>query len=298
MNKFETYLIDNGIHFQVAGKYGLIADKYIQWLKANNLKARNVKRSKFLEWIEECRAIGNKERTIIVKENVIKHYYYFLGTKNNPALTFLKKRRAYTLPPPAIEKAELLKIYENLKPKSPVEYRNRCMLGMVLFQALKRSELTELRIQDIDFEGGFVFIQEQLTTNSRRLKLQPMQILHLYDYLNKYRKEFLSFKENAANDKFYLAKGKGSYLNNALTRVLADLRRSYPHIKDLLHIRGSVITNWQKDKGIMEAMVNAGHRYISSTARYETTEYEELSEQLKIIHPLENMNLNSTFGNH
>lgn len=293
MNKFETYLIDNGIHFQVAGKYGLIADKYIEWLKANGLKARDIKRSKFLEWIEECRATGNKERTILIKENVVKHYYHFLGLKNNPALTFLKKRRAYTLPPPALEKSELLKIYENLKPKSPTEYRNRCMLGMVLFQGVKRSELSELRLQDVNFESGFMFVQGQLTTNSRKLKLEPTQVLHLYDYLNKFRKDFLSFKENDNTDKFFLAKGKGSYLNNALTRVLAELRKSYPHIKDLLHIRGSVITNWQKEEGIMEAMYYAGHRYISSTARYETTEYEELSEQLKTIHPLEQLNLNS-----
>ena len=85
MNKFETYLIDNGIHFKVAGRYGRIADKYILWLKAHGLKAGAITRSKYLEWIKECRQMGNCERTIIIKENVIKHYYYFLGTKNNPA---------------------------------------------------------------------------------------------------------------------------------------------------------------------------------------------------------------------
>jgi hypothetical protein len=39
----------------------------------------------------------------------------------------------------------------------------------------------------------------------------------------------------------------------------------------------------------MEAMVKAGHRYVSSTQRYQTNKYEELQDQLKAKHPLENI---------
>ena len=290
MNKFETYLINNGIHFQVAGQYGRIADKYIEWLEANGLKAGKVKRSQFTDWLQLNRERGNKETTIITKENIIKHYYYFLGTKNNPALSWMKRKKEYTLPPTAIETGDLKKIYESLNPKSPAEYRNRCMLGLVLFQGLKRSEIGELRISDLNFDTGDVFVQGQRRTNSRRLKLEAIQIVHLYDYTNRYRREFLCYKKGDT-DRLFLSKGSSEQMNNATNGLLYKLKKAFPQIENLIHIRGSVITHWQKQEGIMEAMVKAGHRYISSTQRYQTNKYEELQDQLKSKHPLESLEI-------
>jgi hypothetical protein len=40
----------------------------------------------------------------------------------------------------------------------------------------------------------------------------------------------------------------------------------------------------------MEAMIMAGHKHVTTTKRYETKKYDELHEQLKSIHPLEQMN--------
>jgi len=77
--------------------------------------------------------------------------------------------------------------------------------------------------------------------------------------------------------------------------MVIQLREQFPQVKNLHHIRGSVITHWQKQEGVMEAMVKAGHRYVSSTQRYQTNKYEELQDQLKTMHPLEGMALGSYF---
>ena len=98
-------------------------------------------------------------------------------------------------------------VYKSLDPKSPVEYRNRCMLGFVLFQGLKRSELAEMRMSDLNLETCVVHIQGQLRTNSRKLKLEPIQLFHLQDYLIKFRKDFLFNKQGSETDKFFLSKG-------------------------------------------------------------------------------------------
>ena len=289
MTKFELYLINNGICFHTAHQYARLADKYLDWLKENNLTPAKVKRSRFTDYLQYNREQGNGERTIIAKERAIKCYYEFLGTKHNPAKSWLKRKREHKLPPKAIEKDELVKIYESLDPKSPAEYRDRCMLGFVLFQGLLRSELTELRISDVDFNGK-VFIQGRLRTNSRTLKLEPFQLMHLYDYFNKYRKEFLAYR-TAETDRFFLSKGTGSRLDNAVALLWKKIKKQFPQVENYRHIRGSVISHWDKDEGIIEAMTKAGHRYVSSTARFQTGKYEELHEQLKSIHPLESMNL-------
>lgn len=291
MHKFEQYLINRGLSIQVAARYGCLAEQYLKWVQAEGLTARKVKRPKFLEWLKQCAENGNGERTLRTKETAMKHYYFFLGGKTNPAIGFLKRKKRVTLPPKPLSREELMSIYQSVTPKSPVEHRNRAMLGLVLFQALLRSELTELRISDIDFESCTVFVQGQRRTNSRKLSLEPFQVMHLYEYLNKYRRNFLAAKKHQDSDRFFLSQGSGRGLDNSLARLLADLKRRFPQVENLLHLRGSMISNWEKEEGIMEAMVKAGHRYVSSTQRFQGTKYEELQDQLKSLHPLEWMNL-------
>ncbi|MBA3706135.1 MAG: hypothetical protein H0W84_09620, partial [Bacteroidetes bacterium] len=80
-------------------------------------------------------------------------------------------------------------------------------------------------------------------------------------------------------------------LNNVTSDILRVLKINFPQVIDLRHIRSSVITNCEKQEGVIEAMYKAGHRYISSTTRYQTGEYEELQDELKAKHPLETMNI-------
>lgn len=286
MTKFENYLIGIGIHFQTASKYGRVADKFESWLKENKLSAGKLKQSQYTEWLQFYRESGNKKRTIEAKKTVIKHYYQFLGIKNNPTVEWLKSRKEYTLPPTPLTEKELHHIYCSFKPQSPAEYRNRCMLGLILFQGLKRSELAELRLEDIHFDEGYIYVIGQRKTNSRKLTLESLQIMHLYDYIQKYRKGFTVLKKHAS-DKVFLSMGESKKIDNSLSIMLRKLKCEFPKIDNFLHIRGSVITNWQKKNGIMEAMVKAGHRYISSTKRYQTNRYEELHEKLVKEHPLE-----------
>jgi site-specific recombinase XerD len=110
MNKFETYLTDNGIHIKVARRYVKVSVKYTDWLKANNLSVEKVKRSDFTDWLQTYREQGFKQCTLDYKENVIRYYYYFLGTKSNPALTWIIRKDEWKLPPPLIEKNDLMKI--------------------------------------------------------------------------------------------------------------------------------------------------------------------------------------------
>jgi integrase/recombinase XerD len=292
INKFERYLIDNGIQYKGAGKYRQMADKFLNWCRTSNLKVASLKRSQITDYLQLCREQGNKETTIRRKENVLQHYYRFLGTKTNPATTWIQQKKEHTLPPRALEKQELMNMYLSLHPHSPVGYRDRCIIGLIVFQGLLRSELWELRISDIDFQGE-VLIQGQLRTNSRKLKLEPVQLMHLYDYFHKYRNEFLCTKHNKETDRFFLSKGVGEGLNNVATALLKNIKRNFPQIIDFRHIRTSVITHWEKQDGIIEAMQKAGHRYISSTQRYQTNKYEELQEQLKNMHPLERMNISN-----
>jgi integrase/recombinase XerD len=283
--------MNNGIHFQTAGKYGREVDKYLEWLKENNLTPAKVKASQFTDYLMYCKKQGNTKRTRDAKQSIITHYYNFLGTKRNPAKNWIPRRSVHKLPPKPIEKEQLAQMYQNLKPASPAEYRNRCMMGLILFQGLMRSELTELRLSDFDFDkSGTVFVQGQARSRSRTLKLEPIQMMHLYDYVSKYRNEFLQYRTQET-DKVFLSRGNGNRLDNAIALLWNEIKSQYPQIQNLGHIRGSVISHWDKEEGIMEAMEKAGMLYVSSVRRYQTDKLEELQKELIALHPLEHLDI-------
>lgn len=52
-----------------------------------------------------------------------------------------------------------------------------------------------------------------------------------------------------------------------------------------MQIRHSVITEWLKEKDLRTVQYMAGHKYVSSTERYLTTNLEDLKEALNKHHP-------------
>jgi len=53
-----------------------------------------------------------------------------------------------------------------------------------------------------------------------------------------------------------------------------------------MQIRQSVITEWLKEKNLRTVQYMAGHRYISSTERYKTSNLEDLKDALNKHHLL------------
>lgn len=289
MNKFELYLFNDGIQLNITNRYGRIVDDYINWLNTQGLTPKKVKkRSQFMGYLRHCYSIGNKRRTVICKETAIKRYYEFLGTKFNPAHTWKKRKKVHTLPSKALEKDELNSIYDSIKPRTPTGYRDRCILGLIVFQGVQRQDVAELRLQDVDLETGEVYIVGKRKTNPRKLKLEYKQAMHFYEYIHKFRNDFLAYK-GIETDRMFMSKGSGRRIDNALARLLDQIRKEFPQVEDFIHLRTSVITHWEKEDGIIEAKVKAGHRYVSSTERYQTDKLDELQKQLLVFHPLEKL---------
>lgn len=112
--------------------------------------------------------------------------------------------------------------------------------------------------------------------------------MHFYEYIHKFRNDFLAYK-GIETDRMFMSKGSGRRIDNALSRLLDQIRKEFPQVEDFIHLRTSAITHWEKEDGIIEAKVKAGHRYVSSTERYQTDKLDELQKQLLVFHPLEKL---------
>jgi integrase/recombinase XerD len=71
-----------------------------------------------------------------------------------------------------------------------------------------------------------------------------------------------------------------------MQKLVKSIQEKNKKIKDIKHIRTSVITNWLKIHNLRKVQYMAGHRYVSSTEAYQINNIEELQDDIKKYHPI------------
>jgi len=180
---------------------------------------------------------------------------------------------------------ELEKLMHRSERFENVKLRNKVIISLLIYQALRVSEMTMLRVQDINLESGTVYVRPMLRTMARTLKLRTEQVMLFYNYIHKIRpgmqkigtsRLIITMRGTAEN-------GEGiGYLVENFNKTLFPDRTLNPRT-----IRQSVITNMLKaGKDLRMVQVFAGHKKISSTEKYRQSGLEELKTAIEKYHPL------------
>ncbi|MGF6930338.1 integrase/recombinase XerD [Chitinophaga sp. W2I13] len=165
-------------------------------------------------------------------------------------------------------------------------YRNRVLMGLLVYQGLKPQEMALLSITDINLEAGSIYIKSTPTTNSRTLSLKPGQILLLYTWLQQVRPQLL---KGATSDALLIGhRGKPMSADDIVKHVIRSYRNMYPErVVTAQAIRGSVIANLLvQGHDISVVQQFAGHKYPSSTERYRQSQVEALKTAIEQYHPM------------
>ncbi len=73
---------------------------------------------------------------------------------------------------------------------------------------------------------------------------------------------------------------------NRIKHMISQARKLNPRILSAVQIRSSVITHWFKDHHLREVQYMAGHKYVSSTERYQVLHSDDLQSELQKHHPM------------
>lgn len=77
------------------------------------------------------------------------------------------------------------------------------------------------------------------------------------------------------------------YLQGEVSKLLKALKKLNPDITSVHQIRASVITEWLHHYHLRQVQYMSGHKYASSTQRYQLTHLEDLAAQLDKHRPIE-----------
>ncbi|WP_341836412.1 tyrosine-type recombinase/integrase [Chitinophaga pollutisoli] len=160
-----------------------------------------------------------------------------------------------------------------------LDYRDRVLVGLLVYQALKPAEIAALCVADIDLDSGTVHTAGTASTNARVLRLQASQVLLLYAYLREIRPRLL---KGGQTDRLLLGlRGNPMHADDIVKHVL----RHYP--ASAQRIRQSVIAlKLKAGEGLAAVQAFAGHKYPSSTERYRQAGDGELAAAVAAYHPM------------
>jgi len=159
------------------------------------------------------------------------------------------------------------------------------MLGLLVFQGLKTTELGNLIVDQVNLRDGVINVPGGRKSNARRLYFEPQQVMDMSEYVNNVRKVFVE-QSDYFKPQLFIGSTGGDNVVNFTHYMLVKLGRHYPGIQNPKHIRASVIVNWLRQYNLRKVQYMAGHRFISSTEAYQQNNMEGLTEEVNRFHPM------------
>ena len=278
---FTNYLEQKKLSGATVNSYSKYMQYFTGWLQREDLTSEEITYTELLDFVRYLQAKSKSKRTINHLLGIVRHYFAYLVTEgkrsDNPAAGLFIKGVVRKLPHNILSQEELQELYRQYSIQLNVDMSKKIMLGLLVYQGLTTDEIIRLELQHISVAQAKVFIKGTKRTAERWLELQAVQISQLQAYLSKNK-----FKEGS----LLLTGVNQKNISNRMQHMTGQLRKLNPKLINAQQIRSSVITHWLKTHNLRQVQYMAGHKYVSSTQRYQVSNLDELQNQLQQHHPM------------
>ena len=273
---------------QTVKVYLLDITRYLQYMGAE--KAEMATYQDVMEYVDNLRKGYHNPGTINRMLYAVKAWYFYLITsgkrKDHPCRQLrLKDARAGDIQlQDFFSSIEMEKLMQRKERYEMASLRNRVVISLLIYQGLRQTEITMLRLQDIDMESGSIYVRAMIRATARTLTLKPNQVMLLHKYINKVRPELLKTE----TDRLVLTLRGTPESGEGINYLVETFKPLFPDRNlNARTIRQSVITNLLKEgMDLRVVQVFAGHKKISTTEKYRQSGLEELQTAIEKYHPL------------
>jgi site-specific recombinase XerD len=282
---FTEYLQQKQYSKATVNRYTEGIGNFLNWLKDEDLKCEEFTYTELLDFMRYCHSRGISKRSVHNILCMVRHYCTYLiseGKRNDsPAAGVFIKGLVRKLPTNLLMMEELEELYKQYSVQLNVDASKKIMFGLMVYQGLTVGEIMRLQSHHIKIKDGKIFIKATKRTNERLLNLHASQVTELQQYLQKNK-----FKEGALFVELRKKEVSERNINNRIKYMFDQLRKLNPKVINAKQIRSSVITHWLRSNNLRQVQYMAGHRYVSSTARYQVNNLDDLQNELQQHHPM------------
>ena len=288
MNNFITYLEKNGYSTKTFPTFQRAIVRIDTWMIKFGTTRESIDYKTILKYIEQLKKTGIKTNTLQSYIGSLKVYFRYLQQENyrtdNPIENINIKGKVKTVLGQLLTAEELEDLYYSYETKEDdlTRKRNKIIIGLLVYQGLHTTELQHLKEEHVELYKGKIHIPQTARTNGRTLELKPWQLMEFMEYIQKVKPQIVPESEESLFTSSY----GNSNLSNVLKRISEELKLINYNYQNAIQIRNSVIVNWLKSNNLRKTQYLAGHRYISSTERYQQDNLEELHEMINNFHPI------------
>jgi len=222
---------------------------------------------------------------------VRKFFAWLLGQQwivYNPASSLALPQRSQQLPRQVLSRAEAQRLLDSTPQVKLRDIRDRAILEVLYATGIRRAELIQLELYDLDLETATLTVRQGKGNQDRIVPLTASALTAMRLYLDKARSLFTG---EAGQGRFFVSSRSGGPLDAAdIVRIVekaAKRARISKHVTPHT-LRHSCATHLLKGKAdIRQIQKLLGHRRLSSTEIYTRVEISDLREVLARCHPRE-----------
>ncbi len=282
---FTAYLQAKQFTRATMNSYCKYMERFLGWLAQEELQAESFSYSDVLDFMRHCQSKGVTKHSVHMILGIVRHYCHYLieeGKRNdNPAAGIFIKGLVRKLPTNLLSMEAMEELYRQYQIQLQVDSSKKIMLGLLVYQGLTVGEMMRLQSHHIKIKDGTIFIKATKRTGERTLPLQAVQMPALQNYLqaNKYKEGalFVEARKKQVSEK---------NINNRIQYMFDQLKQLNPKVINAKQIRSSVITQWLQKNNLRQVQYMAGHKYVSSTERYQCNNLDDLKNELQQHHPM------------
>jgi len=298
-----------------------LADEFAQSLKIRNLAERTIvgvrwRLAKFFSYLEtrginhidgitkevitayqvqlyQCINFKGTPNTVAYQNGMLSAVKQFLGFLHqrdyivaDPARDVQYAKQPQQLPRGVLTPSEARKIIHAPDTRTVIGYRDRTILEVLYSSGLRKEEVNNLTLADVDYHDGFI----RTTGKGRKDRIVPIGKIacrYLENYIKSVRPELI---KDPYNNHLFLSL-RGNKLSTGMVWELVKKYAKSARIRKNVHphtFRHSCATNMLKNKADLNTIRKIlGHSSLTTTQIYTHLNIADLKEVHKRCHPRE-----------
>lgn len=309
------------------GKWWIMLERFIEWLRVHNysettLAIRDEHIRYFIKWCEERNLLEINEITFPLLEryqiyisnykktskayssskylgletqlqrltSVRMFFRYLLRSKEiavDPSAELILPRVSKKLPKAIFNSKEVETLLAMADLSTPQSIRDRAMMEVLYSTGIRRAELGNLKLDDLDKERGILFIRCGKGQKDRVVPIGERAIAYLELYLEKVRQSLASLSKGKEDNFIFLNKeGSPFALAGIADRIRQYVRRAGKETGSchlLRHTCATVMLENGADIRYIQEML--GHNSLATTQLYTKVTQNKLKEVHTSTHP-------------
>ena len=298
VHKYQEYLEIKHIAQRTIANRLWCLDKFLWFLKESNVLTANELTPEVLKSYQKYRHYyennrGKRDQPITINTHLlaVKSFLRFLAQDNylphdlSDYLEYVKEPKR--LPGSVLTDAQVKRILDLTDTTTKIGFRDRTILEVLYSTGIRRNELINLKLDDVDYGGGYLRVNQGKGNKDRMVPLGKIACHYVENWIKSVRRLFLN---DRPGDYLFLTKTggpmDGSTVRDIIIKYSAPLKLNYPVTCHTFR-RSCATEMIKRNANLMHVKEILGHEDLESTKVYCKLTITDLKKTHQRYHPRE-----------